>query len=63
MDLADLAVFALLEGLAFLSTQPWPDTVHTAWILMDLADLSVFALLEGSPFLSLQPPPDTVHTA
>jgi hypothetical protein len=30
MDLADLAVFASLEGFTFLSTQPPPDRVHTA---------------------------------
>jgi hypothetical protein len=28
--MADLAIFALLEGFTFLSTQPLPDTVHTA---------------------------------
>jgi hypothetical protein len=34
MDLTDLAVFASLEGLPFLSTQRLPDRVHTVYILM-----------------------------
>jgi hypothetical protein len=42
IDLADLAVFASLEGFTFLSLQPPPDRVHTVGFLMVVLTFTFF---------------------